>query len=220
MFGLANGLCSIYFSTPTVTILIVGLDSAGKTTFVEAAKGFYPSRPSVRIPLDRIRPTMGLNITTHEGVGIEGKGCKCVLRDASGQVSMRSHWQKYYGDIDGLIFVVDGTDAERMEEAAVVFDVVRNDDRVTGIPILLFANKGDQMTTGGGAAAPISDIAAVLGLRDTAAALSPSGDDDGIRAMGGSAWDGDGVQDALDWVVEAAKVVKAQQNNGGNKGSR
>jgi len=197
MFSLANGYCSIYFSVPTVTVLVVGLDSSGKTTFVEAAKSFYRCK-SIRIPLDRIRPTTGLNVTKMEGAGAGSgrSGCTAVLWDAGGQASMRCHWQRYYDDVDGIVFVVDGTDGGRLEEAGVVFGVVRNDERVAGIPICLFVNKQDR-------AGPVA-------ISEVASSLSIDGpDDNGIFVMGGSAWDGDGVQEALDWVVGAARDARA-----------
>lgn len=39
----------------------------------------------------------------------------------SGQVRMRSIWDKYYADAHGVIFVVDAADVARFEEAKLAF---------------------------------------------------------------------------------------------------
>ncbi len=39
-----------------------------------------------------------------------------VFWDVGGQVGLRSIWDHYYGEADGLAFVIDATDRERLEE--------------------------------------------------------------------------------------------------------
>ena len=90
-------------------MLIVGLDNAGKTTLLEKLKALHEQKS---IATDRIVPTVGLNIA---------KICKhdaeYVFWDLGGQQQLRKIWNKYYEETDGVVFVIDGADEERFEEA-------------------------------------------------------------------------------------------------------
>lgn len=61
MFSLISNLFQWLFSKSEVHILVLGLDAAGKTTFLEHAKSLLKARTSPN-NLDRIAPTVGLNI--------------------------------------------------------------------------------------------------------------------------------------------------------------
>ena len=117
-------------------LLIVGLDNAGKTTFLEQMKGVFNNTP-VRA-LDRIPPTVGLNVAT-----VEIDDIRVVIWDVGGHKSMRSMWSKYYRDCHGVIFLVDSSDPDRFKEVKdELRDLAANTD-LEDLPILICANKQD-----------------------------------------------------------------------------
>ena len=65
MFGLLQGVWQHWNQKPEFNILILGLDNAGKTTFLELAKAVAHIPVKENIPpikLPRIHSTVGLNI--------------------------------------------------------------------------------------------------------------------------------------------------------------
>ena len=136
MFSLISGFCKWYNSKKEVFLLIVGLDNAGKTTFLEQMKGVFNNTP-VRA-LDRIPPTVGLNVAT-----VEIDDIRVVIWDVGGHKSMRSMWSKYYRDCHGVIFLVDSSDPDRFKEVKdELRDLAANTD-LEDLPILICANKQD-----------------------------------------------------------------------------
>ena len=63
--------------------------------------------------------------------------------DIGGQKAIRPYWKNYYQNRDGIIFVVDSSDEERLTECKdELFDLLNEED-LAKIPILVFANKQD-----------------------------------------------------------------------------
>uniref|UniRef100_A0A6I8NQW7 ARF like GTPase 2 n=1 Tax=Ornithorhynchus anatinus TaxID=9258 RepID=A0A6I8NQW7_ORNAN len=83
-------------------LLILGLDNAGKTTILKKFNGE---------DIDTISPTLGFNIKT-----LEHRGFKLNIWDVGGQKSLRSYWRNYFESTDGLIWVVDSADRQRMRD--------------------------------------------------------------------------------------------------------
>jgi ADP-ribosylation factor related protein 1 len=134
---------------PTRNILILGLDNAGKSTLLEMIKSLYST---TLFQPDNIRPTIGQNI----GRITVGESVKLVLAfwDLGGQASLRTIWEEYYRESDALIFVVDATDKERIEECkdtlgmSTLRDVLIRESIIShqdaaDIPVLMLANKQD-----------------------------------------------------------------------------
>ena len=91
------------FGKEEVRILMVGLDAAGKTTILYQLK--------LEEPVTTI-PTIGFNVET-----VEYKNISFTVWDIGGQDKIRSLWRLYYQETQGLIFVVDSSDRERVAEA-------------------------------------------------------------------------------------------------------
>ena len=63
--------------------------------------------------------------------------------DVGGQDKLRPLWRSYTRGTDGIVFVVDATDGERLEEARIeLIRTVRIPEH-SGVPILVLANKQD-----------------------------------------------------------------------------
>ncbi len=62
---------------------------------------------------ERIPPTVGLNLAR-----VEKRRAKFIFWDVGGQLVLRKIWEKYYNQCNGLVFVIDGANEARLEEAA------------------------------------------------------------------------------------------------------
>lgn len=70
-------------------------------------------------------------------------GVNFLVWDVGGQEKLRPLWKSYTRCTDGIIFVVDSCDTERLEEAKMeLTKTVRSPDNA-GVPILILANKQD-----------------------------------------------------------------------------
>ncbi len=65
------------------------------------------------------------------------------LKDVGGQDKIRPLWRHYYTGTQGLIFVVDCADRDRIEEAKQELHRIINDREMKDAIILIFANKQD-----------------------------------------------------------------------------
>lgn len=83
-------------------------------------------------------PTVGFNVET-----VTYKNIKFSMWDVGGQDKIRPLWRHYYTGTQGLIFVVDSTDKERIDEARTEFHRIVNDREMRDAIILIFANKQD-----------------------------------------------------------------------------
>merc|ERR1712130_495163 len=84
-------------------VLMVGLDAAGKTTLL------------YKLKLGEIVttiPTIGFNVET-----VEYKNISFTVWDVGGQDKIRPLWRHYYQNTQGVIFVVDSSDRERIQES-------------------------------------------------------------------------------------------------------
>lgn len=61
--------------------------------------------------LEKITPTIGLNIAK-----LQKSNAEFIFWDVGGQAVLRKIWDKYFGECNGLIFVIDGCDEIRFQE--------------------------------------------------------------------------------------------------------
>lgn len=112
-----------------VRILVVGLDAAGKTTIL------------YKLKLGEVVttiPTIGFNVET-----VEYKNLKFTMWDVGGQEKLRPLWRHYYQNTNGIIFVVDSNDRERIAAAKAELDKMLVEDELRNAVLLVFANKQD-----------------------------------------------------------------------------
>ncbi|KAK8019871.1 hypothetical protein PG990_005009 [Apiospora arundinis] len=103
MYHLAKGLYRLATSKEEYSVILLGLDNAGKTTFHEQAKSlFLPERP---VPKLRTVPTVGQNVST-----LTLPDMYLKIWDVGGQLSLRRLWQSYYASCHAIVFIIDSTD--------------------------------------------------------------------------------------------------------------
>ncbi|KAF2286674.1 hypothetical protein GH714_023469 [Hevea brasiliensis] len=118
-------LFSRLFAKKEMRILMVGLDAAGKTTIL------------YKLKLGEIVttiPTIGFNVET-----VEYKNISFTVWD----VGDSSLWRHYFQNTQGLIFVVDSNDRDRVVEARDELHRMLNEDELRDALLLVFANKQD-----------------------------------------------------------------------------
>ncbi|KAK1366609.1 ADP-ribosylation factor-related protein 1-like [Heracleum sosnowskyi] len=188
MFSLFYGFWKYMFSKTEFHVLILGIDKAGKTTLLEKLKSQYSNVEG--LPPDRIVPTVGLNIGR-----IEASNSKLVFWDLGGQPGLRSIWEKYYEEAHAVIFVVDASLPPRFEDAKSALEKALRHEDLLGAPLLILANKQDL-----GEALSAEELARYLDLKKL--------DERAYSYEAVSAYDGLGIKESVDWLVEAMERSK------------
>ncbi|CAO3691773.1 unnamed protein product [Rhizopus microsporus] len=167
-----SSLFNELFGKREMRILMVGLDAAGKTTIL------------YKLKLGEIVttiPTIGFNVET-----VEYKNISFTVWDVGGQDKI--HFQ----NTQGIIFVVDSNDRDRISEARDELQRMLNEDELRDALLLVFANKQDLPNAMN--AAEITDKLGLHSLRNrhwyiqTACATS-----------------GDGLYEGLEWLSSNLK---------------
>jgi small GTP-binding protein len=161
-------------------IIMIGLDAAGKTTTL-----FKLKLGEVVTTI----PTIGFNVET-----LEYKNIKFTVWDVGGQDKIRPLWKHYYADTDGVIFVVDSVDHDRLAQgpgtAHNELHKICQEAELENAAILIFANKQDLP----GAASP-HEIGRALELNKIR--------DKQWHIQACCATDGTGLYEGLDWLAKA-----------------
>ncbi|KAJ5259603.1 hypothetical protein N7478_012584 [Penicillium angulare] len=109
MYHLAKSLYLYATSKEEYSVLLLGLDNAGKTTLLTQIKALYQPRadgaPAPGPNPSKTVPTVGQNVST---IALPDMNLK--IWDVGGQISMRGLWQSYYTSCHAIIFVVDSAD--------------------------------------------------------------------------------------------------------------
>ncbi|XP_047321309.1 ADP-ribosylation factor-like [Impatiens glandulifera] len=166
-------MLSMLFAKKEMRILMVGLDAAGKTTIL------------YKLKLGEVVttiPTIGFNVET-----VDYKNVSFTVWDVGGQDKIRPLWRHYFQNTQGLIFVVDSNDKDRVHEAKDELHRMLSEEELRGATILVFANKQDLPN-----AMSIAEITDKLGLNS-------------LRhrrwfIQGTCATAGQGLYEGLDWL--------------------
>ncbi|XP_062321317.1 ADP-ribosylation factor-like 4aa [Osmerus eperlanus] len=174
-------------------IAILGLDSAGKTTVLYRLQfnEFVNTVPTKGFNAEKVRVSLGGHgtVTFH-------------FWDVGGQEKLRPLWKSYTRCTDGIIFVVDSVDTERMEEAKTELHKIAKSSENQGVPLLVVANKQDLRNSMG-----LAEIEKALALKELGPAnpwhLQPT-----------CAIIGDGLKEGLerlhDMIVKRRKMLRQQ----------
>ena len=91
-------------SSSEYSILLLGLDNAGKTTLLSAIKALSSASPSTQ-PVQKTLPTVGQNVAM-----VEFPDMCLRIWDVGGQHTLRNMWQSYYSSCHAIVFVIDSAD--------------------------------------------------------------------------------------------------------------
>lgn len=112
-------------------ILLLGLDSAGKSTLLYRLK--------LAETLTTI-PTIGFNV---EMVQLD-TDLPLTVWDVGGQEKMRTVWDCYCENADGLVYVVDCSDGkQRLKDSCKEFTHILQNEHIKNAPVVILANKQD-----------------------------------------------------------------------------
>ncbi|KAM3584886.1 uncharacterized protein V6R79_001778 [Siganus canaliculatus] len=117
-------------SAASPQVILMGLDSAGKSTLLARLLTGQVVETS---------PTIGFNVGTLD----LDKKTSLTVWDVGGQKSMRPNWRYYLDDCKALVFVVDSSSQSRMAEAQRALKKVLSEDKLRGVPLMVLANKKD-----------------------------------------------------------------------------
>ncbi|KPJ17723.1 ADP-ribosylation factor-like protein 13B [Papilio machaon] len=113
-----------------IVLILIGLDNAGKTKTVNNLAGEKD---------DKVLPTVGF-----KAVNLIHKDTPVTIYDLGGGPQFRQIWSQYYSEVHGIIFVIDSSDFQRLDECKAVLEEVLSHDRISGKPVLVLANKQDK----------------------------------------------------------------------------
>lgn len=89
-------------------------------------------------------PTKGFNTEKIKvSLGASRRKAAFHFWDVGGQEKLRPLWRSYTRCADGIVFVVDSVDAERIEEAKTELHKITRLAENHGVPVLVVANKQD-----------------------------------------------------------------------------
>ncbi|XXG56232.1 hypothetical protein AAC387_Pa03g3706 [Persea americana] len=163
------------FARKEMRILMVGLDAAGKTTIL------------YKLKLGEIVttiPTIGFNVET-----VDYKNVSFTVWDVGGQDKIRPLWRHYFQNTQGLIFVIDSNDKERISEARDELHRMLSEEELRDATLLVFANKQDLPN-----AMSVSEITDKLGLHSLRQRR--------WYIQSACATTGEGLYEGLDWLSD------------------
>ncbi|CAF3735099.1 unnamed protein product, partial [Adineta steineri] len=165
--------------------LIMGLDSAGKTSIL------------YRLKLNEhvmTIPTIGFNVES-----VIFNKASMTMWDLGGREKIRPLWRHYFHGTQGLIFVIDSHDVERLNESKDDMDRMLGEDELRDIPLLIYLNKIDLPN----------------GLKQEQVIKEMKLNDIKNRQwylQSCSADTGDGLHEGLDWLMRAMKSHLSSQS--------
>jgi Arf/Sar family protein len=171
-----------FFGSREMKVVMLGLDAAGKTTILY--------KLHIGEVLSTV-PTIGFNVEK-----VQYKNVQFTVWDVGGQEKLRPLWKHYFSTTDGLIYVVDSLDRERIRKATAEFQAIVNDPLMRNSIILVFANKQDMK--GAMTPAEVCEALGLFSLRNRR-----------WHIQGTCATKGEGLYEGLDWLASTLKELQA-----------
>ena len=131
--------------------------------------------------------TKGFNIKS-----LNHDGFKLNVWDIGGQKAIRPYWRNYFEQTDAMVYVIDSADRKRIEETGLELADLLEEDKLSGVPVLVLANKQDLVT----ALSP-DEVAEGLNLYSIR--------DRPWQIQACSAKTGEGLQDGMEWLVKQVR---------------
>lgn len=154
-------------------VVMLGLDNAGKTTLLNTlAQG----------SAYEVAPTRGFNVQS-----LQKDDLSMTFHDVGGQASTWRLWPSYLADVAVVVFVIDSADRSRLHEVARALKFLLTNNKLAGIPLLLWANKQDLLNS-----MTPSEIVHSLDLQLIK--------DRSFQVIGCSTRNKEGLLDGVDWI--------------------
>ncbi|KAL1787609.1 ADP-ribosylation factor 3 [Sigmodon hispidus] len=176
-----------------VRILLLGLDNAGKTTLLKQLASE---------DISHITPTQGRKGKKICGLNSRGPGYELTEpqqgwdeQGKQSKIGPLGHSPNQSFPDPEIIYVIDSADRKRFEETGQELTELLEEEKLSCVPVLIFANKQDLLT-----AAPASEIAEGLNLHTIR--------DRVWQIQSCSALTGEGVQDGMNWVCKNVDAKK------------
>ncbi|XP_054571193.1 E3 ubiquitin-protein ligase TRIM23 isoform X3 [Eptesicus fuscus] len=157
-----------------IRVVTLGLDGAGKTTIL-----FKLKQDEFMQPI----PTIGFNVET-----VEYKNLKFTIWDVGGKHKLRPLWKHYYLNTQAVVFVVDSSHRDRVNEAHSELAKLLTEKELRDALLLIFANKQDVA-----GALSVEEITELLSLHKLCCGRS-------WYIQGCDARSGMGLYEGLDWL--------------------
>lgn len=176
-----------WYTRRDVRLLMVGLDGAGKTTILYKLKlgEVVSTVPTIGITTNF--KCVGFNLET-----VEFRGSTFTVWDVGGQDRIRALWRHYYTNSQGIIFVLDASDHDRLSTAREELSMMLSEPCLREAALLVYANKQDMP-----GALQAKQVAEALGLTEEAGRR--------WHVQGACALTGDGLIEGLSWLWSALK---------------
>ena len=122
-------------------------------------------------------------------------GFKLNVWDIGGQKAIRPYWRNYFEQTDAMVYVIDSADRKRIEETGLELADLLEEDKLSGVPVIVLANKQDLVT----ALSPdeVADALNLYSIRDRPWQIQAC-----------SAKTGEGLQDGMEWLVKQVRPTK------------
>ncbi|XP_067825325.1 ADP-ribosylation factor-like protein 4D [Heptranchias perlo] len=175
-------------------VVVIGLDSAGKTTLLYRLKlrEFVNTIPTKGFNTEKIKVPVG-----------NSRAITFQVWDVGGQEKLRPLWKSYTRRTDGIVFVIDSSEMERMEEAKAELHKISRTSENQGVPVLIFANKQDLP-----GAVSVAEVEKTLGLNELGASTLH-------HIQSSSAVNGQGLQQGLErlyeMIIKRKKMLRHQK---------
>ncbi|KAI9838093.1 MAG: hypothetical protein M1819_006249 [Sarea resinae] len=212
MYHFCKGVYLYATSKEEYSVVLLGLDNAGKTTLLEQIKSQFSSLAQPPEPNLKTVPTVGQNVST-----ITLQNLYLKIWDVGGQHSLRKLWQSYYASCHAIVFVIDSSDVGdadieklgrgdmgaggRLEECKLVLESVLQNEDAEGVPLLVLANKQDR-----------EDCVETVRIKEGLVRKVFEGEHGGgvrdSRVLPISALTGTGVREAVEWICSRVKWNK------------
>jgi len=105
--------------------------------------------PNIALCLTHI-PSDSLCVCVERSAGPyqDGSRAQCVSNCTgclvyAGQKAIRPYWRNYFDQTDALVYVIDCSDRRRIDETGAELQELLQEERLAGVPLLVFANKQD-----------------------------------------------------------------------------
>ena len=160
------------------TILLLGLDNSGKSTFLHKLR----TNSILSFP-----PTERPHVETFHAEGVTFAGW-----DLGGHEAVRHLWEDYVCEASAVLFLVDASDSTRLVEVGEELDALVHDGIIEDVPLAILLNKCDLES-----ALPSQYIAESIWFEEV---VKRHGEEKiGMFRM--SVLRGEGYQDAIRWVA-------------------